>query len=130
MNSSVVPPGGRAIRKDDLHRILARAAQVRSVVTMVTFVVGIFVGGGVSAVVGEVVGDIPEWVTSIVLGLCAIAMPVLVAWLMTVAYCRPNVKCPQCEKSLWDCGTGNFKPRRMRVRPDVTECPHCGMPIR
>ena len=37
--------------------------------------------------------------------------------------------CPQCGASLWGCGTGNFKPWRMKVRKDVTECPTCHTPI-
>jgi len=38
---------------------------------------------------------------------------------------RKSVPCPICGGSLWDCGTGNFKPRRMRVRNDALCCPHC-----
>jgi hypothetical protein len=54
----------------------------------------------------------------------------LICWLMTVFYCRPKVICPYCLHNLWDCGTGNFKFRRIDVRKDARECPGCGSPIR
>ena len=50
-------------------------------------------------------------------------IPGLFCWWMTHAYCRKAVVCPFCGGSLWDCGSGNFKPRRMRVVAGC--CPRC-----
>lgn len=52
-----------------------------------------------------------------------------VSWIMTRLICRPMVTCPFCGVSLWECGTGNFKPRRMKIRKGVSACPHCRVPI-
>jgi hypothetical protein len=52
-----------------------------------------------------------------------------VCWLVTHLICRPMVVCPFCGESLWECGTGNFKPRRMKIRTGVTGCPNCRVPI-
>jgi hypothetical protein len=57
------------------------------------------------------------------------SIPMLIGWLVTVCICRRMVKCPYCRHSLWECGTGNFKPRRMKVRDDVQQCPNCGVPF-
>lgn len=55
--------------------------------------------------------------------------PVLVDRLVEWKICWRLVKCPNCGGSLWPCGTRNFKPRRMRLRPNATECPGCGTPF-
>jgi hypothetical protein len=110
-----------SIRKNDLRQDLVRAAQVRAGVSMLAMLVSLVVGG---AILPKAAGDSP-------LVLLAVFGPfVLICWLMTVCYCRPKVICPYCLHSLWDCGTGNFKPGRIKVRKDAGECPGCGSPIR
>jgi hypothetical protein len=47
-------------------------------------------------------------------------VPFYVGWRITTDYCRKTVCCPRCGASLWDCGTGNFKTRRMQVPQQST----------
>lgn len=47
----------------------------------------------------------------------------LISWLMTMCYCRSAVICPHCRASLWSCGSGNFKARKVKVVAD--RCPGC-----
>ena len=113
-------PSKSSIRKDDLRKKLVRAAQVRSVVTMLSVVLSLLLAG---ELFGESIRVSPVPLIVIFGG------PALVGWLMTVFYCQRTVLCPRCGQSLWNCGTGNFKPRRMKVREDVVECPSCRSPI-
>ncbi|MEX2317315.1 MAG: hypothetical protein WD669_09205 [Pirellulales bacterium] len=55
-----------------------------------------------------------------------IGVPILVWWIVTNLLCRPLVECPACKGCLWDIGTGKFQPRGMKIKDDVTSCPHCG----
>jgi hypothetical protein len=114
MNDSQEP-----IRRDQLWWKLVRAAQVRSLVTMLSFLPLLLAG----AVVAE------RLQMGVLFPVTALGGSFLVSWLMTRYYCRRVVTCPRCGASLWDCGTGNFKPRRMRIRDRVRECPNCGAPI-
>lgn len=111
---------GRTIRRDELWWKLARAAQVRSRVTMVSSL-------PLAAIVMSVISPGPwraeESIVAFFGGFLVIGA------LMTKFYCRRAVTCPVCGASPWDCGTGNFKPRRMRLRTDVHACPNCGTPI-
>ena len=111
------------ILRHDLRRQLARAAQVRSLVSMFSMFPSLLVFG--------VFGPILHNETAQAIGalLAIFGVPLLVSSLLTRFYCRDAVRCPGCGCSLWDCGTGNFKPRRMRVRDAVRECPGCQTPI-
>lgn len=60
--------------------------------------------------------------------LLVFAVPAVVGGILTRHYCRRAVRCPHCNASLWDCGTGSFKARHMRVRADV--CTSCDAQIR
>lgn len=111
----------KLIRKNDLRRDLVRVAQVRAGGSMLAMLVSLVVAG---AMLTNAAGDSPL-VLLVFFGPSA-----LICWLMTVFYCRPKVICPYCLHSLWDCGTGNFKPRRIDVRKDAWECPNCNAPIR
>ena len=77
-------------------------------------------------VAAVLLGEAPDENVALVL---IFGIPLVVCWLLTKFYCRQAVRCPHCGASLWGCGTGNFKPRRMKVRKDVTECPTCHTPI-
>ncbi len=108
MNEKVIP-------REGLLRNLQRVAQVRSLLTMLSFVLILFVG---FAVFGDSLSDG---------GMAAIFFggPFLVMELLTHFYCKRAVTCPYCGGSLWRCGTGNFKPRHMRIRKDAQGCPRC-----
>jgi len=111
---------GRTNRTAELWWNLARAAQVRSCVTMVSSL-------PLAAIVMSAIPPGPwraeESIVAFFGGVLVIGA------LMTKFYCRRAVTCPVCGASLWDCGTGNFKPRRMRLRADVHAGPNCGTPI-
>jgi hypothetical protein len=112
------------ISKSKLHWQLVYAAMVRSAVTMLSGLAIFFIAGLIAFLLPLDDG------TKAAIGLGSfIGGFLLVSWLMTKYYCRRAVRCPRCSESLWDCGTGNFKPRRMKVRDDVRECPNCGAPI-
>ena len=110
----------KLISRESLHRQLVRTAQVRSAVSMLSFLL-----------LMPLLGLLPkEWIAS------GPAVPIVlfggflaISWAMTEFYCKLAVPCPNCGKSLWCCGTGNFKPRRMQVRREAVECPHCHVPI-
>ncbi len=105
--------------RHELLKRLGRAAQVRAVVTML-FVIPMMVAAGI---VAEAFPDNNG--KGIVGGLIFVAGLIFVSWLMTEFYCKRRVTCPICGGSLWKCGTGNFKPRHMRLRGDISECPTC-----
>lgn len=108
------------IQKLELHEKLVSAAHARSIVTMLSIPASLFIG---VLILGE---SASEGVTPFVL---LFGVPGLVAWLVTMLHCRQSVRCPHCGSSLWGCGTGNFKPRRMKVRDNARECPGCRTPI-
>ena len=111
----------KLILKSDLRGDLVRAAQVRAGVSMLAMLVSLVVAGAI----------LPKAAINSPFVLLAFFGPsALICWLMTVCYCRPKVICPYCLHSLWDCGTGNFKPRRIDVKNDARECPNCNSPIR
>ena len=108
MNDNLIP-------RPELLRKLQRAAHVRSLVTMLSVLPILFVG---FAVFGDALGHG---------GMAVIffAGPLVVSALLTQVYCKRAVICPHCGGSLWHCGTGNFKPRRMKIRNDVEGCSRC-----
>jgi hypothetical protein len=55
-----------------------------------------------------------------------VLVPLAVFWVATVAICRPAVKCPNCEASLWGIGTLSVKPNDTKIKDDVSACPYCG----
>lgn len=97
-----------------------RVAQLRSILTLLScIVIAIFL-----AAVATVAPITPN---SRVFYIAAFfGFPLLISWVLTQVLCKPLVRCPCCDASLWQCGTGNFKPRRMRIRSDATACPNCG----
>jgi hypothetical protein len=106
------PPQLTSIRQRELLRRLVRAAQIRAVATMLCMVPGVLVVGVITQRVDETLGV-----------LTVFAIPLAVSWLLTEFYCKNAVVCPNCGGSLWSCGTGSFKPRRMKLRS--TTCPTC-----
>lgn len=110
----------KTIQRYELLKKLVRAAQVRSIVTMLSVLPSLLIVG---AFLGESL-DKGVWPLVAVFG-----GPTIVGWLMTKFYCHPAVICPSCGHGLWECGTGNFKPRRMKIREGVRECPSCHIPI-
>jgi hypothetical protein len=108
------------IQKPELLKELVRAAVVRSIMTLLSVLPFLGIAGAVFGDrQGEGIGPM----------LVVVGGPMGVAWLVTRFYCRGAVSCPHCGASLWDCGTGNFKPRRMKVRDEVRACPNCRVPI-
>ncbi len=105
----------KTITREQLQRKLKRVAQVRAILTMLSVVPIVMLTG---VVFGESMGG--AWLVAGFFG-----GPMVVMALLTRFYCRPAVRCPNCGASLWDLGTGNFKPRRMRVRDDAWCCPKC-----
>lgn len=110
------------ISREELLNQLIRAAQFRSIVTML-----VAIPLAVTAL---------AFVAFLVPRFAFVFFPIyyfggcgFVSWMLTKYHCRPAVACPRCGTSLWDCGTGNFKPRRMKVRNNVDECPNCRTPI-
>jgi len=107
---------GKMISRAWLERRLVRAAQVRAAVTMLGCIPLAVVG---AAILGNVLAK-----KAAVLLFFGSFFGLERA--MTYFYCRRKVKCPYCGSSLWDCGTGNFKPRRLRIREDAAGCTTCG----
>ncbi len=107
--------------------ILVKAAQVRSGFTMLTGLLAYPVSFGclwLLALIGA-----PGFVAFPVFILLVFGLPLAVSWHLTERYCKPAVVCPHCGETLWACGSGNFKPRRMKVRYDAHSCPQCGARI-
>jgi hypothetical protein len=113
------------IDRNWLYWKLIRGAQVRSLVTMAS----IFPCLVLMALAANAPG-VPQQVGAVAAILIFFGCPLLVSWIFTTLVCKKRVRCPNCDGSLWECGTGNFKPRRLRIRDDATACPHCGIPIR
>ena len=99
-----------------LLRNLQRAAQVRSLASMASVFPSGILGYLLFGEIGSALGFFGGFFG--------------VEALMTRFYCRPAVRCPHCGGSLWYCGTGNFKPRRMALRADARACRQCGAAIR
>jgi hypothetical protein len=115
----------RTIRRDELQRRLARVAQVRAIFTSLCIVPALLIVAALDAT-----GFVPPPAVPIVGLTIFFAVPGLFCLILTYGYCRSAVRCPNCGESLWCCGTGSFKPRRMRVRDEVAACPQCAAPIR
>jgi hypothetical protein len=70
---------------------------------------------------------LPRTASSVILGVVAlVGVPLFMSWIVTDVLCRRFVECPACKGSLWEIGTGGFMPRQMKIKDDVTSCPHCG----
>ncbi len=109
----------RSVFRENLHLRLVRAARVRAGITMLCVLP-----------IAVVVATLPEeWAGPGARAALFFGGVLAVSWALTRFYCRPAVACDNCGKSLWALGTGNFKPRRMKVRKDANECPHCHAPI-
>ena len=110
----------QTISRSTLHKKLVRAAQARSAITLASAIVSLFV-----------MAAIPGMAQNVTMLPVVVYFGVLfvVSWIATVVLCKKMVVCPACGGSLWMCGTGNFKPRRMKVKDGVNGCPHCGIPI-
>ena len=124
-DNDVDGPGPRALSRTRLLRGLSRAAQLRAVITLLSFVANFILMAMVLSALqldAKSIGQAP-------LILWVFGAPLIVDWICTVKLCRNFGRCPSCGGSLWSCGTGNFKPRRMRIRKDANGCPHCGLPF-
>jgi hypothetical protein len=104
------------IRRKELLKSLQRVAQLRSLITLGLFVIYI---GVICVVLPASVLQSP-WLLPLLFG-----PPLVLSTILGVTMCKAMVKCPHCSQSLWKCGSGNFKPRRMRIRDGVDSCPHC-----
>lgn len=109
----------QTISRLTLHNKLVRAAQALAVITLASLIVVLFV---MAAFPGK--GQNAPLLPLVVFG-----VPLVVSWIVTVFLRKRMVVCPACGGSLWMCGTGNFKPRRMKVKNSDSGCPHCGMLI-
>jgi hypothetical protein len=105
-----------AITRHDLLIKLQVAAAARSLITLTFAVLVLLVFAFAIGPNGN-----PVW-----LFLGYFGLPLLFCALLTHFLCKPMVRCPRCGVSLWSCGTGSFKPRRMRVRKEIDACPGCG----
>ena len=121
MSGSTISTAVPTISRDELYWSLARAAQLRSVVTLLAFLP---VSVSLMLLLPKAIVDFP-WSGPLILS----GSLLLTGYLFTLLGCRRMVRCPHCNASLWSCGTGNFKARRMRVREDALECPGCGAAI-
>jgi hypothetical protein len=102
------------ISRSWLLRRMKKAAQIRSVASMLAFVLGLFLA----------VVFVPA-IAPIAMLLVAIVITTAVDVAVTIFLCRRSVVCPFCGESLWKCGTGNFKPRRLTLNPGIDACPSC-----
>jgi hypothetical protein len=117
-------PRQESISRSDLHKRLVIAAVVRSLLTMLSSFATFFLVAAISLIL-----DIPQNVAQVIFVVVFISFPLVICWIVSVQICRRMVRCPCCAKSLWSCGNGAFKPRRMRLKDDAFACPHCGVPI-
>jgi hypothetical protein len=114
------------INRQDLQWQLAKTAMLKSLAVM-GFCVAILFGFALVLPLVEVaIGE--DWVTVLFLA-AFFGLPSVLDLVLRRTFCRNRVRCPFCQASLWTCGTGNFKPRRMKVRADVHACPQCQTPI-
>ena len=104
----------KVISTDALLRKLQHVAQVRAIITMLS----IF---PILLIAVAVFGNEPTGAVVVVF----FGSQFVVSWILTRFYCKRAVTCPHCGSSLWHCGTGNFKPRRMRIRRDARGCLEC-----
>jgi hypothetical protein len=109
------------IRREELLKQLIRAAQFRSAVTMVAAIPLLMIAFAIDAFL---IGAFPFVFFGLYFGGF-----LFVSWVLTKCHCRRAVTCPRCGYSLWSCGSGNFKPRRMRIKEGIAECPNCHTPI-
>ena len=122
MEESDAAMGEKEISRQTLLYRLRRAAMVRSIITMLSMLPILLVLGILLRILGEPQGAGGLMVLYFVL---CFGGPAIVSGLITHFYCRREVTCPYCGNSLWSCGTGNFKPRKMRIRRDAQECSRC-----
>jgi hypothetical protein len=106
--------GNQMVSRAELHRMLRAAAQTRSLLSMLCWV-------ALLGVLGAVTPPLDRGIAACLWFAGCVFSP----WLLGQLVCRRVAKCPVCGHSLWDCGTKNFKPRRLRVRSDVDACPAC-----
>jgi hypothetical protein len=111
-----------AISRANLMRRMVHAATLRFWITLASFAVTLFVIPVFFAAMGI---DPKKPASAFIL----FGVPTVVYRICTINICRESVRCPFCGKSLWSCGTGNFKVRRLRIKSDVHACPHCGSPL-
>lgn len=114
---------GESINRRHLESLLVRAAMVRSAITLSAVVAAVIVAALLSTYFKIQLH--PSALIFVFFGI-----PLVVSWLTTLLICRRMVACARCRGSLWESGSGNFKPRRMRLRDDAHGCPRCGIPFR
>jgi hypothetical protein len=105
------------ISKSHVRKSLEWAALTRTLIIVGTAII----------VLAIVILALPRTTASYVAGgIALVGLPLFVAWIVTDVLCRRVVECPACKGSLWDIGTGGFTPGGMKIKEDVTNCPHCG----
>jgi hypothetical protein len=106
---------GGSMTKEQLQKKLARASQVRVLLTLSAFVANIYL-----------LQFVPARIQAVTFAVTFFGVPLMACWLVTATLCRRMVSCPFCGGSLWNMGNGAFKVRRVRIRPHVNTCPNCG----
>jgi hypothetical protein len=100
--------------RSQLARMIIHAGQLRSSFSMLLWIGLILILPFIFPRIG------PDMLPFVWLSGCG-----LITWGLTYLICHRMVTCPKCGASLWNCGTGNFKPRRLRLRDDSSACPGC-----
>ena len=118
-------PSLTTVRVPHLLQQLRHAAGLRALITLGSEIIAFFL----MSIILAATGIEQKRVTSSAFFVCVFGVPLLVCWIWTVKVCRASVTCRSCGSSLWSCGTGNFKARRMQIKKGINCCPHCGVPL-
>lgn len=106
------------LARAQLHRMLVRAAQVSAWASMAAWLPWMVLVGAFVPYMNPILG------TALLFG-----GGLLISWRLERLIVPHMAKCPACGCCLWKLGTENFKARRLKLRPEATACPGCGMPI-
>ena len=105
------------ISRSHVKKSLVSAAMARTWITIAAAAI-------VLAMMGLTYSTVSDYLWA---ALPAILVVPALAWLIaTHVLCKNVVECPACKGSLWDIGSGGFLPNQMKIKDDVTNCPHCG----
>lgn len=115
------------INRQNLLRQLQRVAQRKALIVMGSALATLFLFALVSPLIEAFIG---QDLIGFAFAIAFFGVPLVLDFVMVRWYCHDAVVCPNCNHTLWGCGSGNFKPRKMRLRADALECPSCHTPIR
>lgn len=118
----------RQLDRANLRRRLARTAMFKSLLVMGSCIGVLLILSLLLPMLERMLGKDSNWIVAVFV-LSFFGIPLLLDFILSQTFCISQVRCPYCNASLWKCGSGNFKPRRMKVRDDVHACPGCGAPI-